>query len=84
MQIVGNYDINYIYYIGLTSMISLVLGFMFMLVSLIFKFKNEEQGSAAFQNLAISLYACSIIILIFWATFTIINQINAIIELLLI
>lgn len=84
MQIVGNYDINYIYNIGLAAMITLGVGFVFSIISLIFKFKNEEQGSAAFQNLAISLYVCSIIILIFWATFTIINQINAIIELLLI
>lgn len=76
MQIVGNYDIKSIYYIGLISMISLVIGFVFMITSLVFKFTRRENISFAFKMLSQSMYICSIVLLIFWSTFIIVNQVN--------
>lgn len=81
MQIVGNYDIDTIYFTGLAAMIILVIGFAFMIGSLVFKYKNYDKESFALKTLSNSLYICSIILLIFWATFTIVNQINAMINL---
>lgn len=81
MRIVGNYDMNTIYYTGLCAMIILVIGFVFMIGSLILKFKEYEKESFALKTISNTLYVCSILLLIFWATFTIINQINVLINL---
>lgn len=82
MRIVGNFNIDTIYYVGLSSMISLVLGFVFMIVSIIFKFKNWDKESSIIKMLSNSLYVRSIVLLIFWSTFLIINQINNFINLI--
>lgn len=78
IYLVSNYDPETISFTGSASMAFLILGVFYSILAIIFTFKQQRKSAMIFTTASIVLYVVSIILLILWATYLIINQINGI------
>ena len=82
IYLIGNYDPETVSLAGSASMMFLVLGVIYSILAIVFYFKDEKKSAKIFTLASITLYVVSVILLILWATYIIINQINGITNLL--
>lgn len=82
IYLTSNFDPETINFTGYASMAFLVIGLIYSILTVIFTFKKQEKAAIIFKMSAITLYVCSIFLLILWATYVIVNQVNGMTELL--
>lgn len=78
IYLVSNYDPETISFTGSASMAFLILGIIYSILAIVFTFRKEDKSAKIFTMASIVLYVVSVILLILWATYLIINQINGI------